>query len=319
MYPLKLSPFFKEIVWGGNRLREKFGYETNLNNIAEAWMLTARDDGDNIILNGDWSGRNFTEYLKENPGVVGTKAKSDSKFPLLIKFIDAKTDLSIQVHPDDEYAITHGEKDRSGKTEAWFILDCTEGAELGYGFNTEIDRETLRCAIEDGTFEKYVNKVKVKKGEIYYIPAGTLHAICGGITLAEVQQNCAITYRVYDYKRLVDGVLRPLHVEKALDVVQTAPPSDIRTASKPVTVGDAVFTDLCECEFFKMTTLELNGTHTLNVGEESFLSILVYDGCGEIAYGDNILPVNKGESIFVPANFGGFTVKGNFKALLSTI
>lgn len=317
MYPLKLSPEFKEIVWGGNRFRKEFGFETDLKNIAEAWMLTAREDGDNIILNGDWAGKPFTKYLKENPGVVGTKAKSDTEFPLLIKFIDAKTDLSIQVHPDDEYARAHD--GCPGKTEAWFILDCTEGAELGYGFNTEIDRETLRNAIEDGTFEKYVNKVKVKKGDIYYIPAGTLHAICGGIMLAEVQQNCALTYRVYDYKRLVDGILRPLHIDKALDVVQTAPPSDIRTASAPVTDGDAVFTDLCECEFFKMTTLELNGTHTLNAGAESFLSILVYDGSGEIVYGDGVLPVNKGESIFVPASFGDFTVKGDFKALLSTM
>ena len=317
MYPLKLSPVFKEIVWGGNRLKDDFGFETDLKNIAEAWMLTARKDGDNIILNGDFSGKLFTEYLKENPEVVGSKAKSDAEFPLLIKFIDAKTDLSIQVHPDDEYAQAH--EDCSGKTEAWFILDCTEGAELVYGFNTDIDRETLRLAIEDGTFEKYIKKVKVKKGDIYFIPSGTLHAICGGILLAEVQQNCAITYRVYDYKRLVDGVLRPLHIDKALDVVHTAPPSDIKTASAPVTDGDAVFTDLCECEFFKMTTLELNGAHTLNVGDESFLSILVYDGSGEIAYGDNILSVNKGDSIFVPANLGSFTVKGNFKALLSTM
>lgn len=312
--PIKLTPVFKEIVWGGNRLKEDYGFESDLNNIAEAWMLCAREDGDNIIANGSHKGESFTEYVKSNKAVLGTKGEKYEEFPLLIKFIDAKADLSVQVHPDDEYARVH--ENSYGKTEAWYILDCDEGAELIYGFNKELSSEEFRKSIEDNTFLNYVNKVKVKKGDVFFISAGTLHAIGSGILLAEVQQNCNTTYRVYDYNRMVNGKPRELHVEKAIDVTDTVPP--VRNGdpdSAPVVKGDATEQALCQCEFFKMDTVSVNGSYTFNVNDESFASILVLEGNATISG----LDVIAGDSLFIEAGFGEVLISGNTKVLISTL
>ncbi len=315
---IKLNPVFKEIVWGGNRLKDDYGFESDLNNIAEAWMLCARNDGDNIIANGENSGESFTAFIKENKALLGSKGQSFEEFPLLIKFIDAKADLSVQVHPDDEYAKLH--ENSYGKTEAWYILDCDEGAELIYGFNKELTPDEFRKSIADNTFLDYVNKVKVKKGDVFFISAGTLHAIGSGILLAEVQQNCNTTYRVYDYNRLVDGKPRELHVEKALDVTNTVPP--VRNGdpdSDPVLNGTATEQALCSCEFFKMDSVDIKDTYTLCVSDESFVSVLVLSGEGVITAGDENISCKAGDSIFIPANAGEVTFKGEFKVLLSTL
>ena len=312
--PIKLKPVFKEIVWGGNRLKTDYGFQSDLNNIAEAWMLCAREDGDNIIANGEFAGKSFTEYVKENKSVLGSKGKKYEEFPLLIKFIDAKADLSVQVHPDDEYARVH--ENSYGKTEAWYILDCDEGAELIYGFNKELTSEEFRKSIENNTFLDYVNKVKVKKGEVFFINAGTLHAIGSGILLAEVQQNCNTTYRVYDYNRTVNGKPRELHVEKAIDVTDTVPPTrNGAPDSAPVINGDAVEQALCQCEFFKMDTIEVKGKYCFDVNEESFVSILVLDGNGTI----NGEIAVAGDSFFIEANSGKIEIVGNIKILVSTL
>lgn len=312
--PIKLKPVFKEIVWGGNRLKTDYGFESDLNNIAEAWMLCAREDGDNVIVNGDFAGMSFTEFVKNNKFVLGTKGQKYEEFPLLIKFIDAKADLSVQVHPDDEYAKLH--ENSYGKTEAWYILDCDEGAQLIYGFNKKLSREEFKKSIEDNTFLDYVNKVTVKKGDVFFINAGTLHAIGSGILLAEVQQNCNTTYRVYDYNRLVNGKPRELHVEKALDVTDTVPPTrNGDPDSAPVINGDATEQALCQCEFFKMDTIDVNGTHSLDVSDESFLSLLVLEGKGEVSG----LEVVAGDSIFIPAGFGKTVINGNIKLLVSSL
>lgn len=316
--PIKLKPVFKEIVWGGNRLKNDYGFESDLNNIAEAWMLCARDDGDNIIENGECKGISFKEFIKNNKELLGTKGSSYEEFPLLIKFIDANSDLSVQVHPDDEYAKIH--ENSYGKTEAWYILDCDEGAELIYGFNKEISTDEFKKSIEDNTFLQYVNKVKVKKGDVFFISAGTLHAIGGGILLAEVQQNCNTTYRVYDYNRKVNGKPRELHVEKALDVTNTVPPSrNGEPDCAPVTVGEATSQDLCSCEFFKMQSVDVGGSYTFDVNEESFVSLLVISGSGTLRADGTDLQLKSGDSVFVPASSGKVVVDGNIKVLLSTL
>lgn len=315
---IKLEPVFKEIVWGGNRLKNDYGFKSDLNNIAEAWMLCTRNDGDNIIVNGENAGQSFTEFIKANKSLLGLKGQSYEEFPLLIKFIDAKADLSVQVHPDDEYAKIH--ENSYGKTEAWYILDCDEGAELIYGFNKELTPDEFRKSIEDNTFLDYVNKVKVKKGDVFFISAGTLHAIGSGILLAEVQQNCNTTYRVYDYNRLVDGKPRELHVEKALDVTNTVPP--VRNGdpdSAPVLKGTATEQALCSCEFFKMDSVDVKDTYTLSVDNESFVSILVLNGEGTLNKDNETITCKAGDSIFVPASSGEITLKGEFKVLLSTL
>lgn len=318
MYPIKLNPIFKEIVWGGERLKSDYGYESDLNNIAEAWVLTARNDGDNTVKNGQFSGQSFAELIKNNPQFLGKKGEKYNEFPLLIKFIDAKSDLSIQVHPDDDYARVH--ENSLGKTEAWYILDCSDDAELIYGFNKEISKEEFEKSIKDNSFLNHVNKVKVKKGDIFFIEAGTLHAIGGGILLAEVQQNCNTTYRVYDYGRLVGGKPRELHIEKALDVTNTLPP--VRSAEAEgaeVVISDAKVQKLCSCEFFTMTSLKLNGKYEYICDEASFLSVLILDGSGSITAGNTAVSVKKGDSIFIPANSGNVVLSGEFNALLSTL
>ncbi len=316
--PIKLEPVFKEIVWGGNRLKTDYGFKSDLNNIAEAWMLCAREDGDNIIANGPFKGRSFTEFVKAHKAVLGTKGASYEEFPLLIKFIDAKADLSVQVHPDDEYARVH--ENSYGKTEAWYILDCDEGAELIYGFNKELTAEEFKNSIADNTFLNYVNKVKVKKGDVFFINAGTLHAIGSGILLAEVQQNCNTTYRVYDYNRLVNGKPRELHVEKAIDVTDTVPPTrNGDPDSAPVVMGDTTAQALCQCEFFKMDTLQINGSHTIAVNEESFVSLLVLNGEACLSANGESLSLTAGDSIFLPADCGNVVIEGNIKLLISTL
>ncbi len=316
--PIKLKPVFKEIVWGGNRLKDDYGFESDLNNIAEAWMLCARDDGDNIIENGDHKGESFKAFINANKDLLGTKGASYEEFPLLIKFIDAKADLSVQVHPDDEYAKIH--ENSYGKTEAWYILDCDEGAELIYGFNKNITADEFKKSIEDNTFLDYVNKVKVKKGDVFFISAGTLHAIGSGILLAEVQQNCNTTYRVYDYNRMVNGKPRELHVEKALDVTNTVPPTRNGDADgEPVRNGDSVEQALCSCDFFKMDTIDVTGEYSFEVNGESFVSLLVLSGKGSICSNDTVLELRAGDSIFVPADCGKVTIDGDIKVLVSTL
>lgn len=312
--PIKLQPVFKEIVWGGNRLKNDYGFESDLNNIAEAWMLCAREDGDNIIVNGDNAGESFTAFIKENKDLLGTKGAKYEEFPLLIKFIDAKADLSVQVHPDDEYARVH--ENSYGKTEAWYILDCDEGAQLIYGFNKELTSEEFKKSIEDNTFLDYVNKVNVKKGDVFFISAGTLHAIGSGILLAEVQQNCNTTYRVYDYNRMVNGKPRELHVEKAIDVTDTVPPTRGGDPdSAPVVKGDATEQALCQCVFFKMDTLDVDGKYDLSVTEESFVSVLVLEGEGKVSS----LDAKAGDSFFLPAGDYNALIEGKIKVLISML
>ena len=223
---LKLKPAFKDYIWGGTKLRDDFGFKSDLKKIAEGWMLSCHKDGENIIDGGKFDGKTLSEVIKETgKDILGTKAQKYDFFPILIKLIDAKDNLSVQVHPNDDYALrVEGEY---GKTECWYVIDCDEGAELIYGFKKKISNEEFRKRIEDNTFLDIVNHVKVKKGEFFFIESGTLHAIGKGILLAEIQQNSNTTYRVYDYNRLgADGKPRELHTEKALDVTKCEPPKN---------------------------------------------------------------------------------------------
>ena len=194
MYILKLKPVFKDYIWGGTKLRDEYGFESNLEKLAEGWMLSCHKDGENLIENGDFEDKTLTEVVNTHPDYLGEYGKKFEYFPILIKLIDAKNDLSVQVHPDNEYAM-RVEKEY-GKTECWYVLDCDDDAELIYGFNKSITSEEFKEKIADNTFLETVNKVKVKKGDLFFIEAGTLHAIGKGILLAEIQQNSNTTYRV---------------------------------------------------------------------------------------------------------------------------
>lgn len=307
---LKLKPAVKDYIWGGTRLSKEYDIVSFADRQAEAWVLSCHDDGENIIEGGPFEGRTLKDVL-ENEGkhYLGTNCKKFDFFPILIKLIDAKDNLSIQVHPSDEYALKN--ENQYGKTEAWYIIDCDEGAELVYGLGCDMTKEELRESIENGTLLENVNRVKVKKGDLFFIPSGTIHAICKGILLAEVQQNSNVTYRVYDYGRLQNGKPRELHIDKAVDVINLkAVDTSGDPMGKPEKCDGYTKTLLTKCDLFTVSRVEVQESANIVADETSFVSLVALDGNGVINYGDSCMTLYKGESVFIPAGFGECEVMG---------
>ncbi|HOO25235.1 MAG TPA: class I mannose-6-phosphate isomerase [Clostridiales bacterium] len=318
LYPLKLEAAVVSIPWGGRRLVEEYGLKTDKANAAEAWMLSCTGDSLSLVANGKYKGKSLLSLYEDNPAILGKNGATFDKFPVLIKFIDARESLSVQVHPDDEYAEFVGEG--AGKTEAWYILDCDEGAELVIGFKKRISEPEFLDAIEDGSLMDYVEKVKVKKGDFFFIEAGTLHAIGAGIVLAEVQQNSNTTYRVFDYNRVYDGQKRPLHVDDAVKVTKREPYNPSVLPSEPQALeGGGVRTELAQCEFFKMSVLDVEDSSQGVADETSFVSLLVLEGEGELKTQGENMPIKKGESVFLPAGLGEYEVLGRLKIMETRI
>ena len=320
LVPLKLLPAMKDYIWGGTRLAKEFDLPAVGKRQAEAWLLSCHPDGENVIENGAFAGRTLSDVLRnEGKAYLGTHCDAFEDFPVLFKLIDAKQNLSVQVHPDDAYALEH--EHQYGKTEAWYILDCDDGAELLLGFAQDVTKEEFRAAIAENRLPELVNHVKVKPGELYFIPSGTLHAICQGILLAEIQQNSNVTYRIYDYGRLQDdGTLRPLHVDRALDVTdRSATVPDGTPVGTPQKKDGFTETLLTSCERFTLRRLDVETEAALSVGPESFLSLVAIDGNGVLMHGDNVLTLYKGESIFLPANLGEVRILGKVSVLATTV
>ena len=318
---LKLIAPCKDYLWGGNRLREEYGKELDSDKIAESWELSCHKDGQSVIEGGEFDGKTLSEFIdaKGKTAVLGTNCDRFEYFPILIKLIDAKDNLSVQVHPSNEYALkVEGEY---GKTEMWYIVDCNEGAELIYGFKHEISKEEFADRIKNNTLLEVTNNVPVHKGDVFFIESGTLHAIGKGILIAEIQQNSNTTYRVFDYGRVgKDGKPRELHIDKALDVTNRVPPKYPTTAQgKPEKVEGGVKTLLRSCEYFNVNELKIDGTMTLNADSKSFKSLLFLDGTAEISCADGKQTAVKGNSFFVPAGTGEFTVSGKCEVILSDI
>lgn len=314
---LKLNPVFKDYLWGGTRLKTDFGFDCDYDKVAEGWMLSCHKDGRNTIDGGAFDGKSLDDVIKEAGSikVVGTRAADFPYFPILIKLIDAKDNLSIQVHPNNEYAQrVEGE---FGKTEIWYVLDAAEDAQLIYGFKEKISSEEFAKAIENNTLTDVLNSVKVKKGDLLFIEAGTVHAICKGILVAEIQQNSNTTYRVYDYGRVgADGKPRELHIKKAVDVSVTEPPKyDIKPMGEPVDKGSYIETLLTECDLFTVHHYDVKESATLFTDEKSFNHILVVDGNGEL----DGRAFKKGDSFFVPANYGEYTINSKCEIIISKI
>lgn len=313
--PVKLEPVFKEIIWGGNRLKRDYNKVSDNSNIAESWELTVRDDGMNKIVGGEFDGCTMAEYIEKNGFSVVSNKELD-RFPLLIKFIDAEDNLSIQVHPDDEYAM---EKANSlGKTEMWYVIDAKPNAKLVYGLKSGCSVETLKEAINNGTVEGQLNFVNVKKGDVFFIPSGLVHAIGAGILLAEIQQNSNITYRVYDYNRIgKDGKPRELHIEDALNVIVNRTETEIDKIRFSTNAKNA--NSLATCEFFTVEKFFIDGVCEFSASAESFNSVLCLDGIGEIEYNGEKFPVSKGDSYFIPANIGDYKINGKLEIIISKI
>ncbi len=322
MKPLILTPPIKDYIWGGTKLREQFGKESNLDRLAESWELSCHKDGQSIIANGEYAGKTLAKYLAENPQSLGTNCERFEYFPVLIKLIDACDNLSVQVHPDNEYAQrVEGEY---GKTEMWYIVDADEDASLIYGFKEEISKEDFRKAIEENTLLDKVNVVPVKKGDVFFIEAGTLHAIGKGILIAEIQQNSNTTYRVYDYGRVgTDGNPRELHIEKAIDVTELRPAPEQKSFIPLSLEGDSagtVMQILADCDYFTVSKAELDDSRLCTVNDEhSFTHILAIEGSGELKCGEDYLDITKGTSIFIPAGSGNFSINGKCSIIITEI
>ena len=281
----KIHPACKNYLWGGESLREDFGIFSPETPLAEAWVLSAHPDGDSLIsFSNAPHGESFSDYIKAHPKAAGSLARSFPFFPMLIKLIDAKQALSIQVHPEDSYALS--KEGQYGKTEMWIVLEREEGAFLYFGFQEECSEEEVRRAIQEESFPSLLQKVPVEVGDVFFIPAGTVHAIGAGIVLAEVQQNSNLTYRVYDYGRKdAQGNTRELHVEKALQVMKRKKVSsfmqeELQKEGKKAVGENAYLDSIASCPYFTVERLSLEeeGSFSRELGEESFLSILVLEG-----------------------------------------
>lgn len=317
MSVIKLKPAFKDYIWGGTRLRDDFGKDCDFEKVAESWELSCHKDGNSIVANGGYAGMTLTEYIeKAGRSVLGTDCEKFDSFPILIKLIDAKDNLSVQVHPNNEYAQrVEGEY---GKTEMWYVIDCDEGAELLYGFKHEITKEEFANRIADNTLLEVTNAVPVKKGDVFFIEAGTLHAIGKDILIAEIQQNSNTTYRIYDYGRVGnDGKPRELHVEKAKDVTVLGPAKQYPETPAEEKDGYKIKL-LSSCEYFTAYRVDVESKAVLEADEKSFNSILVLEGEPEII-ADDIVKAKKGDSIFISAGTGKYTVEGKCRFVLTKV
>ncbi len=321
MFPVLLKPAIKSYFWGGTRLKKDFAIDSDDTVLAEAWMLSCHPDGQSIIRNGPHRGRTLAEALRSEPGsVLGTNNATLRDFPILIKLIDTANDLSIQVHPDEDYAL-----DKEGvfaKTELWYVLDAREDAYLYCGFSRDITREEMQKRIAENTITEVLCRVRATAGDVLLIEAGTIHSIGAGILLAEIQQNSNTTYRVYDYDRTdPSGNKRDLHIKEALEVTHRT------QAARPVTKPAMVQTTgygiarLASCPYFKVDLISVDTKADLFCGEESFVSLVFIEGEGRIViedpgFGENgALNAEKGDSMFIPAGTGAYRILGKCKVL----
>ena len=305
---LKLKPALKEYIWGGNRLKSEFGIKTDMEKVAEAWLLSAHPDGQARVTNGRHKGMSLGKYIETvGKASLGWKCVALRSFPLLVKLIDAESDLSVQVHPDDDYAL---ENEASyGKNEMWYVLDSKPGAGLYVGFKRNVTRQEVENAVNDGTITDLLNFVPTNMGDVFFIPAGTVHAIGAGNLVCEVQQSSNCTYRLYDYDR-VDryGNKRELHLQKALDVM------DYGKYEPQSLEGDGNL--ICRCKYFEVLVYDVKGELTVSADDSKFDAAVCLSGSGTITCADSEVRVTKGESVFLPASKDPIELSGDMKILI---
>lgn len=302
MAVLKLKPACKDYLWGGRRLVEEFGFDGG-EICAEAWTLSTHPDGESLLESGETLG----EYIKlRGAEILGTNCRHFRDFPILIKLIDARENLSVQVHPPDDYALAH--ENQLGKSEMWYVLDAEENSLLYCGFKKKISRDEFVRRIENNSLVEILNAIPARKGDVIFIPAGTIHAVGKGVLLAEIQQSSNVSYRIFDY-----GRGRRLHTAQALDVTNLNPPAP----------RDKSYPHLVTCDYFIVDKLNLDGKILSEVrgtvDEKTFLSLLILDGAGKISCDDEEISYRKGDSIFIAANSGAWKILGTCDALLTTI
>ncbi len=306
---LFLGPVLKEMIWGGTRLKTEFHYEIPSNNTGECWAISAHPNGDCEIINGSYKGYKLSQLWLEHRELFGNA--KEEVFPLLVKIIDAKDDLSIQVHPDDTYA-KKNENGALGKTECWYILDCDKDAEIVIGHHAKSTDE-LRHMISTNAWSDLIRILPIKKGDFFQIEPGTVHAIKKGTLILETQQNSDITYRLYDYDRLQDGKPRELHLRKSIDVIR-CPHSDVQSNRNKTEYPKAIKEHLVTCPYYCVNKLEINGMQDFTQ-EEPFTLVSVIEGSGDI---DGV-GIHKGDHFIIPSGYGTYQLSGNLRLISSHI
>ena len=310
--PFLLKPAGKDYLWGGSRLNDDFSKGIDMDPLAETWECSTHPDGSSIAASGIHAGRLLPEILKEHPEYLGTHPRTifsgrEGELPILVKFIDAKQDLSVQVHPDDDYAREH-ENGQLGKTEMWYVIDAAKDARLVYGFAEPMEKERLRQSLLNGTVERYLRYVPVHKDDVFLIRAGMVHAVGTGVLIAEIQESSNLTYRMYDYNRVgKDGKKRELHIDKALAVADLRSSEEPRQPMRVLKYRPGCATELLSrCRYFQVERMLLNTDRqrqlfSFRTGSNSFQVLLCVQGCGVLHGEKNSLLFFKGDCIFVPA------------------
>ena len=307
---LFLNPVFTHDIWGGSRLHEEFGYPVEGTDIGECWGISAHPNGEGTIRDGIYGGEKLSTLWKEHPEIFGNV--DYDRFPLLVKIIDAKDDLSIQVHPDDAYAGIH-ENGSLGKTECWYVLDCPEGATLVIGHNAKT-REELAAMIHQGRWNEFIREIPVKKGDFIQIDPGTVHAIKGGLLILETQQNSDITYRVYDYDRLSNGKPRQLHVEQSIDVITVPAKSAEDSVKSAANLPENCINELYRCKYYRVAKVNVNGKLQFDM-DAPFMLATVVSGDGIV----NSQPVKKGDHFLIPNGVKSVEMLGKMELILSNV
>lgn len=308
-YILKMRPVLQDKLWGGKRLKELYGYDIPSQTTGECWAISGHPGGDCMIDHEEFAGKTLGMLWKEQPELFGNLP--GESFPLLIKIIDAKDDLSIQVHPDDSYAAVH-ENGSLGKTECWYVLDCDEDATIIVGHNAK-SKEEMAQMVNEGRWTELLRQIPIHKGDFFQIDPGCLHAIKGGTLILETQQSSDVTYRFYDYDRLQDGKPRQLHIQQSLDVT-TAPFIPCSVEPETVAHGDASLTHLVTCQYYSVYLCDLHGAAAF-AWDKPFVNVSILEGSGTMGG----IPVQKGDHLLVTANYGQIEFNGEMEFIFSHI
>lgn len=309
--PMFLKPVFQEKIWGGSRLRSVFGFDIPNDKIGEDWAISAHPHGVSVVENGEYQGQKLDELWQNHKELFGNP--TEPVFPLLIKILDAEDELSVQVHPDDTYGMKH--EGELGKTECWYIIDAEPGAEIIYGHHAKT-REELAEMIQEGRWDDLLKKVPVKKGDFFYVPSGTIHAIGKGIMILETQQSSDTTYRVYDYDRKdANGNTRELHIQQSIDVT-TVPAITPQIQMKEVRKGNSSIVTYLETEFFNVYEWDIKGITSFKK-QAPYTLATVIDGAGELVVNEKIYPLTKGASFILPNDVTEWTVQGELSIIAS--
>lgn len=318
--PFLLRPTGKDYLWGGKRLNDEFAKNIDMSPLAETWECSTHPDGPSFVASGSMAGMSLPEVLSEHPDYLGTHPNFGGDLPVLIKFIDANRDLSIQVHPADSYASVR-ENGQLGKTEMWYMLDAARGAHIVYGLAGDLSKEELRAGVENGTIGKYLQKVPVEKNDVFFLDPGTIHAIGAGCLVAEIQENSNLTYRLYDYDRVdKNGQKRELHLDKALEVANLKSSAEPKQPLRVLKYRPGIASELIgRCKYFQVHRLVVNTERrqqvTFRADELSFRVMLCVNGCGTMYFGDEILNIYKGDCFFVPADSVDIKLHGKMQLL----